>query len=350
MTSIYFILSAFLLSLSAQALNAKPQDFPSVLTAKERQNIAAEVTHPQKDFPLILKAIAEKLLGRPYKNGPLGEGQEAAIDPDPLYRLDTFDCTTFLETVLANAYCHWRVEKEISTCLAEQMKKIRYRDKKIDFSARNHIPELDWLPNNGRAGYLQEITQKIFPEAAKTIEFQFNRSEWLRTKGVNTLNSASAEMKTKKISYLPIAIFFKTLEDQKRIQELRTQQNIDLAAMKDPSQERERFRIEMEFLKQTQLPHEDNLRKIPSGTILNLLSGMVPNADATNITTLITHQGLILQGPDGPEIIHAAPNLGHVSKQKLVTYLLRYVKSNKARGISLYQINAPRTDKVKAKI
>jgi hypothetical protein len=68
-----------------------------------------------------------------YQINPLGE--EKFPDTDPLIRFDAFDCTTFVETVLANG------DKE-------KLTKIRYKDGKVDFINRNHFMETDWIPNN----------------------------------------------------------------------------------------------------------------------------------------------------------------------------------------------------------
>lgn len=72
-------------------------------------------------------------LGAQYINSPLGE--EVAPDSDPLIRFDAFDCTTFVETVMANG--------DIET-----LNQIRYKDGKIGFLNRNHFIESDWLANN----------------------------------------------------------------------------------------------------------------------------------------------------------------------------------------------------------
>ena len=72
-------------------------------------------------------------LGAPDINSPLGEGH--APDSDPLIRFDAFDCTTFVETVLANGE-------------PDELNKIRYKGGKIGFVNRNHFIESDWLVNN----------------------------------------------------------------------------------------------------------------------------------------------------------------------------------------------------------
>ena len=39
--------------------------------------------------------------GKPYVLGSLGEGKAAIFDKNPIYRTDTFDCETYVSTVLA---------------------------------------------------------------------------------------------------------------------------------------------------------------------------------------------------------------------------------------------------------
>ena len=77
--------------------------------------------------------IGEQYLGAKYVLNPLGE--EKLPDVDPLLQTDAFDCTTFVETVLANG------DKD-------KLNQIRYKDGKIDFVNRNHFIESDWLQNN----------------------------------------------------------------------------------------------------------------------------------------------------------------------------------------------------------
>ena len=77
--------------------------------------------------------IGEEYLGTKYILNPLGE--ENAPDTDPLIRFDAFNCTTFVETALANGN-------------KDKLNKIRYKNGDINFTNRNHFTELDWLNNN----------------------------------------------------------------------------------------------------------------------------------------------------------------------------------------------------------
>lgn len=82
---------------------------------------------------MVPRLPGHDFLGARYINSPLGEG--CAPDSDPLIRFDAFDCTTFVETVMANG--------DIGT-----LNQIRYKDGKIGFLNRNHFIESDWLVNN----------------------------------------------------------------------------------------------------------------------------------------------------------------------------------------------------------
>ena len=77
--------------------------------------------------------IGKQYLGVGYGLNPLGEEKEP--DKDPLIRFDAFDCTTFVETVLAEGKL-------------KKLNKIRYKNGDINFIYRNHFIETDWLKNN----------------------------------------------------------------------------------------------------------------------------------------------------------------------------------------------------------
>lgn len=103
----------------------------------------------------------QSFLGKPYCNSPLGEG--APPDDDPLIRFDAFDCTTFVETVLANGNL-------------DKLNKIRYKNAKVDFFARNHFVETDWLKNN--AELMENVSSKYAKTAIRTVEI--DKENWFK--------------------------------------------------------------------------------------------------------------------------------------------------------------------------
>ena len=106
-------------------------------------------------------SIGGRYLGVRYLNNPLGEG--AAPDTDPLVRFDAFDCTTFVETALANGDM-------------DKLIKIRYKNGKVDFINRNHFIETDWLPNN--SDLIENVSIKYGKTAKRTVKI--NRARWMQ--------------------------------------------------------------------------------------------------------------------------------------------------------------------------
>lgn len=127
------------------------------------------------------KTIGEKYVGTPYVRDPLGEG--FAPDTDPLIRFDAFDCTTFVETVLADDDL-------------DKLTKIRYKDGNIGFINRNHFVATEWLPNN--SDIVENVSAKYGKTAIRTVTI--NRSAWLK----NVHNLVSNEPnKTTELEYIP---------------------------------------------------------------------------------------------------------------------------------------------------
>lgn len=125
--------------------------------------------------------IGEQYLGKPYSFDPLGEA--TAPDKDPLIRSDAFDCTTFVETALADGDI-------------EKLTKIRYKNGRVGFKNRNHFIETDWLPNN--SDLVENVSAKYGKTAIRTVTI--NRAAWM--KRVHNV-SDSTPVKTVKLEYIP---------------------------------------------------------------------------------------------------------------------------------------------------
>lgn len=125
--------------------------------------------------------IGDEYMGAKYVNDPLGEGR--APDSDPLIRDDAFDCTTFVETVLAHG--------DVDT-----LNKIRYKNGEIDFINRNHFIETDWLPNN--SNIVKNVSAQYGQTALRHVVI--NRAEWLRR--MHNIDSDAAVVATD-IEYIP---------------------------------------------------------------------------------------------------------------------------------------------------
>jgi hypothetical protein len=109
------------------------------------------------------------LAGAPYRLSPLGEG--SGPDPDPRFRLDAFDCVTFVETVLALSTAGSTAEA------ARLLDDVRYHGPP-DFAHRNHYVEAQWLPSLVEKGWLEPATRRVAPGAAVRVEKRLDASLW----------------------------------------------------------------------------------------------------------------------------------------------------------------------------
>lgn len=102
-----------------------------------------------------LDYFTRKLIGKPYRLGPMGEGYLDSIETKPLVYLDSVDCVTFVEHALALA----RAPHEDS--LFWELQRIRYKDGKIGYANRKHYMVADWVADSKYA--------KIIPMAGDTV-------------------------------------------------------------------------------------------------------------------------------------------------------------------------------------
>ena len=137
--------------------------------------------------------IGEKYLGVKYILDPLGE--EVAPDTDPLVRFDAFDCTTFVETALADGDIN-------------KLNKIRYKDGKIGFLNRNHFVATEWLPNN--SDLFENISSRYGKTKIRTVTI--NRSAWL--KNIHHM-SIKTPNKTTKLEYIPYEYLADNIKPEK---------------------------------------------------------------------------------------------------------------------------------------
>lgn len=125
--------------------------------------------------------IGQKYLGATYLNNPLGE--KLPPDTDPLIRTDAFDCTTFVETALADGD-------------VEKLTKIRYKDGKVGFVNRNHFIETDWLINN--SDIVADVTNEYGDVATRTVTI--DKQNWMHQ--VYNID-AEFEPQTVLLKYIP---------------------------------------------------------------------------------------------------------------------------------------------------
>ncbi|MFT6268860.1 MAG: hypothetical protein ACJAVV_001675 [Alphaproteobacteria bacterium] len=129
--------------------------------------------------------FSKEFLETPYADGPLGDGDPNGYDSDPLYRFDLFDCTTYVETIMALSLA------EDFSDFEQIIDAIRYRNGKVSYVTRNHFSSLDWIPNNKTAGFIENITNLVSePHWATTT---INKVAWYEKLHQQELDSFLSE-------------------------------------------------------------------------------------------------------------------------------------------------------------
>lgn len=218
------------------------------------QSVKRDPAAPKKPLAQRLVDVTDKLVGAPYVLSPLGEGPGAKPDADPLVRWDAFDCTTFVETAMSLALADDLAEAK------RLLEVIRYRDAHVDYLARRHFPEAEWLPELKKLGFLEDITRKIAGDEVVVEKKKIDVNVWKKNKSDKT----------------------PPLPDD-RI----------------PSGE---FALDVWPLK---LAHK-GMDKIPVGTLMNIV-----RVDYSTVPVRVSHQALVIEKGGKRFVRHAADRMFH---------------------------------------
>lgn len=269
-----------------------------------------------------LDHISQLFLNKPYEGNALGEGPGAPYDQGPVYRIDAFDCETYVDTVVALALAS--DFNHFTQCI----KHIRYTNGEVSFIKRNHFASLDWNKNNQRLGIFKDITttltnQKGEPAAlfAKTL---INKPEWYKQldKERIRLPDASPEEKAKQLQAL------RRESKYLKAQHVSTPY-IPLTAL---------------FDKQGK-PNQALFDQIPNGAVIEIIR---PNWNlSTRIGTRlnVSHMGFVFREDGELRFRHASLLKKKVSDMSLVNYLDQARTSPTIRGINI-QIILPKAPEI----
>jgi len=224
------------------------------------------------------------------------EGAPAVEDPAALIP-KSFDCTTFVETIGALA------RSKNSGEFYANLISLRYADSTPHYSKKNHFPEADWLPNNQRAGLLEDLTEVLAKSSGFEAMFEskeIKRKEWLQS-----------QLKTGKVSRSIASVVEKDWEKP-------VQAKVPYLAL-------DRF--------------DQFGPNIPNGAILSIV-----RKNNSNQPVLITHQGIVLKEESGVFFRHSL-NSGSVRKVKLKDYLMslqaRAPQDWPVLGVNISQMRDP---------
>jgi hypothetical protein len=148
-----------------------------------------------------VETVSARFLGTPYMDSPLGEGDAAMpgvkASVGPRYRLDGFDCLTFVETVLA-------VARYGEGAAGSGLDRIRYKGGRASFLNRNHFISLDWMPNNASVlrDATERVSQALLSRPAKIHTTRIDKQRWFKT--VHGIDVETPVVESR-VAYIPIA-------------------------------------------------------------------------------------------------------------------------------------------------
>lgn len=282
----------------------------SIAFAGPREEASDVLLQVKNETSLVkrLDLISKLFVGLPYgKGGPLGEGPDGAYDQDPLYRFDTFDCTTYVETIMALALA--RDVNEFET----HLDRIRYIDGEVDYFKRNHFTDLQWIPFNVQNGYMKEITHEVVsPSIVKIAEAIINYPGWILSHKIEQIVVPMASMEEKKSI----------------LEELKSHA---------PEFKKEIARVPYIEINRI-LANPKLLSNVPTGSIVNFVR---PNWDLTEIAGThqnISHQGFLFR-VNGTLFLRHASTSGKVEQLPFLDYLKRFQNHATLKGVHLMKVN-----------
>jgi len=98
-----------------------------------------------------IDAVSREFLGLPYSSTLIGSAEQPEVF---VASLDSFDCVTYIETVLALAAA------STPTHFSELLRQLRYDRGRVEWKKRNHYMT-QWIRNNRRNGNIRRISTSV---------------------------------------------------------------------------------------------------------------------------------------------------------------------------------------------
>lgn len=251
-----------------------------------------------------IELYSAAFLGLPYQAGALGEGILGKYDQNPLCRFDYFDCETYVDTVVALA-----LSKDVLD-FKKKVTQIRYKGGRIDFFQRNHFPSADWIPNNKKNGFIQEITTLISGEGTRTTTALIHRYQWYQHLTVDRIQ----------IPHLS------RVEKEERLAQLK-KEGVHLAYNEQ---------VSITYIPVAELLHNTQLRKrIPTGSLIFFVGhdDYLTHRIGTQMNVL--HMGFAIRDKEQLYLRMASSRAERVLDVRFQDYLKTY---HALRGLSVWII------------
>lgn len=276
------------------------------------QKITALLQSTQQ-FPLQqrIERLSDKFIGVSYQLEPLGEGADGEYSQRPLYWLDSFDCETYVDTILALALSENLQEFQ------QNINAVRYAAAKVVFQNRNHFTGADWIPNNKANGFIRDITRQIAGDSTQTSRVLVDKKNWYQHLPLQRIHIAGLNKAEKKI----------------KLQKLRALSEIANSKV-----------TEVDYIPLRILFGKDNLAvvsQIPSGAIVFLVRHDPRMKKLIGTDNDISHMGFVIKKQGQLYFREASSYAMRVIDIPLLRYLSFYLPAGELRGISVWEITTP---------
>lgn len=256
-------------------------------------------------LPQKIEKSSAFFLGDKTKIGPLGEGKKGKFDRDPLYSFKAFDCTTYIETVMALS-----LAEDLQT-FKEKLIHIRYLDGTISFKKRNHFISLDWIPSN--FNILKDITASI--GNVRFARATIDKKNWYQKKGPSDIRGR---------------------------EDLTGQRFRDLVKeLKNLGKDFTPQIAEVPYLPlRTLFNNPSTLKSIPHGSIINVVRPNWDLRDSIGTHLNISHQGIAIWKRGKLFYRHASSFPDKMVKDTpFKKYFEKYLNSGSLKGINIQELN-----------
>lgn len=255
-------------------------------------------------------ALSEQLIGKPYLRGQLGEGQSGRYDQQPRYRMDGFDCVTFVETVLALSHAN------SLPAFQHHMLALRYADGQPKFTHRNIVTSVDWNPNNSKKGYVTDITRQFIDSYGqpvyKTATAPIDKAGWYRHLTGDAIHCMACSQDER-------ALRLSELKSQGK-KEPRTISHLDYLPLD-------------RLFSSKGVANHKLFKQFPAVSIIEIVrpNWSIQKRIGTHLN--VSHLGFVIRRGNELVFRHASSATGYVTDVSFITYLRNTIKSPTIRGI-----------------
>lgn len=268
----------------------------------------------------VISGLTEKLisyseifLGKPYNNYSNGDEEETLIAA-PSMNLDSFDCVSLVETVVALA------KADNAANFQEIYNDIKYNKGKKNFFHRNHFMSADWNINNSIKGYITDITPSLATNNIHNYSLStiINKPGWyVKLQQPLTWQHYSGQTLTPSIKYQLSQYEHNAIKTTSSINYISAQQ----------------------FLSATDIEKNVLLSKLPAISIVEFVRKNWQINDILGTDLAVSHVGFLIKTKKNLILRHASSQAGKVVDVNFKQYITSKIKQKSFAGFNIEKIN-----------